>query len=123
MEGVGTFDLVPILGRGHQAVRHMYPLDNKDTAIQYHLAARITYQPIQADSYLTCLQRTAEGPGQSAGSGGDDIIECRCMGFRDVRGNSIVGGDRSVDSEQDRVLFRREIRPAQGSFYPLDPYL
>jgi hypothetical protein len=101
----------------------MYPLDDEDLPLRFDLSPGLRTESIRTEAYLPCLQRTAEGAGQSAGSGGDDVIEGRGMGLGDVGGDPVVGSDRAMDAEQDRLRFGREIGPAKRPLDSLDPYL
>ncbi|HEX9079671.1 MAG TPA: hypothetical protein VF795_08785 [Desulfuromonadaceae bacterium] len=90
----------------------MDPPDDEDVVLQFDLPPGLTYESPSPDPDISGLQRTAEGSGQSSGCGSYDIVEGRSVGLRDVRGNSIVGRNRTMDSEQDRFGFSREISPA-----------
>ena len=107
MECIRPFDLVPVSGWGRQVVDYVYPLDDKNTPLQLDFSPRLRHQVFWAKFYLTCIQRTAEGSGQSAGSGGDDVIEGGGMRFGDVWGNPVMSGDCAMDTEQDRLRFGR----------------
>jgi hypothetical protein len=123
VERICPINLDLVLGRRRQVVDDMYPLDDEDIPFRLDLPPRIRKKPIRSNADLACLQRTAEGAGQSAGGSGDDVIESGGMRFGVVGGNPVMGGDRSMDPEQDRLRFCRKVCPAQRPLDPFDPHL
>ena len=81
MDCEGPIDLVLILPRGRQPVDNMDPFDHQDLFLQLHLAPGLSHQAPSAHPYFPCIQRTAEGSGQSAGGGSDNVIERGGMRF------------------------------------------
>lgn len=89
-------------------VDYVNPLDDEDIPLQLDLTPRLRDHIFSAKFYLSCIQRTAECAGQSAGSSCDDVIKGGGMGVGDVWGNPVMGGDSTMDTEKDRLWFGRE---------------
>ena len=100
------------VGVDPQLVRHVDATDPQDAVLDLDLAAADPDQPSFARGDLARLQRASEGSGQSAGSGGDDVVERR--GPLDVAAprDAVVVGDLVVDAEPDRLGRPRDVGPA-----------
>jgi hypothetical protein len=58
---------------------------------------------------VTRCQRASEGPEQSAAGRRDQVVERTGMGLFNIGRDAVVLGDLAVDTEEDRLLFRRNV--------------
>ena len=69
---------VTLRGRRYEAQPHVNPADHENVVIGLlDLADRVAREPIAVRLDVARLQRASEGAGQSAGRGGDHIVEGR----------------------------------------------
>ena len=113
--------LMPIHGHG-KAVVDCDSLDHEDVVLGLYLADSLDLEPFALDLDLTRLQRAGESAGQSAASGGDDVVERRRMGRELVRRDTVMRGDFGMDSENHRLLLGGKVRQALGAAEPLDTH-
>jgi hypothetical protein len=98
----------------------VYALDHEHAVLDLDLAGCLADQPSLARVDLAGFQRASEGAGQSAGCGGDDVVERgRSFSFAGCR-NAVVVGDLVVNAEVDGVGLAREVRPSQRAANALD---
>jgi hypothetical protein len=77
------------------------PLHDENTVLVFDLARGLADQSSVARIDVTRLQRAPEGAGESAGRGGDEIVERgRPLGLAASR-DSVVIGDLVVHAELD----------------------
>jgi hypothetical protein len=99
------------------------PLEDEHAVLDLDFARGLTREPAVGCVDVTRLQRASEGARQSAGGGGDDVVERgRVFGFAVAR-NVVVVGDRVVDAEGDRLALCGQKREPQGTLHPFDPNL
>jgi hypothetical protein len=109
---------VSLLGLKPQS--HVNPAYHEYIAFQFDLTYCFPHQASTRRIDLTRLQRASKGSRKSTCGGRDNIIKRRGVRFRDCGRNPVVLGNRAVDSENDRLRFRREIRFTHRSFHTLD---
>lgn len=103
-----------------ESVDDVDALDDEDAVLVLDLAPRLGVEPALAGRDVTRLQRASKRPGQSAGGGGDDVVERgRALGFAAAR-DPVVVSDFVVDAEPDRLRRAGQLRPAQRSLQPFD---
>ena len=88
---------------------------------QFDFTDRFAGQPVAVSPDVARLQRAPEGPRQSAGRRGDDVVECRGAGLECAGGDLVVLGDRAVDAEDDRLRLAGEVGAPDGPFHPFYP--
>jgi hypothetical protein len=113
--------LAPIRGYG-KAVVDRDPLDHEDVVLGLYLADSLDLEPFALDLDLTRLQRAGESAGQSAASGGHDVVERRRVGRELVRRHAVMLRDFGMDPENHRLLLGRKVRQALGAAEPLDTH-
>ena len=88
---------------------------------QFDFTDRFAGQPLAVSPDVARLQRAPEGPRQSAGRGGDDVVERRGARLEGGGGDLVVLGDRPVDAEDDRLRLAWEVGAPDGPFHPFYP--
>ena len=95
--------------RDPQPVAHLDALEHEHLVLDDHFAGGLDLVVLALDLDSTRLQRAREGAGQSAGRGGDDVVERRRVG-RELGGiGAVVLGDLRVHPEGDRLRLGREV--------------
>jgi hypothetical protein len=122
VHGVHPLHRLAVRVRCPQRVRHMNATQNEHTLLELHLAHRVGRQPAVACIDLARLQRAPEGSGQSATGSRHDVVDGRRVRLGDS-GQAVMGGDRAVRAERDRLGFRRQIRETQWADAALDAHV
>jgi hypothetical protein len=117
MEAVNMYGCFPLLGSELQLIGHVDPFDNEDASLQLDLAPGFGLETSLCRRNPARFQRAPEGPGESAGGSGDDIVERCCMGF-DRGVNLIVFRYFGMHPENNGLRFRREPGTPQGPPVP-----
>src|SRR5258708_25729682 len=60
-----------------ESVANVDAFDHQDAVLEFDLAGRVALESAFASRDVTRFQRASEGAGQSAGCGGDDVVERR----------------------------------------------
>jgi len=87
------------------------------------LTGRLTDQSAFMCGDLTRLQRASKRAGQSAGSGGDHIVECRGAFRLTPWCDAVVLGHAGVHSEHHRFLNGGDLGASERAADPLDPHV
>ncbi len=74
-------------------VMRMDSTDHQNVVLELDFTRNLGDEIPLAGFDLASLQRTAEGSGQSTASGGNHIIQCRCVRWRVPGRNLVVFGD------------------------------
>ena len=74
-------------------IGHKNAADNQDVIFFLNFPPRFRIQVAVSGRDSTRLQRAAQGPGQSTGGGGNDVIEGCGVGFVDGRINLVMFGN------------------------------
>src|SRR5271168_5500175 len=104
-------------------LRSLKPEDNMDApddkyiVLQFDFTDCLRHQSLIRGVYVTRLQRASKGAGQSNRSRGDNVVQGRGMGLEDRRRNLVMLRHCPMHSEDYRLRFGREIRPANGSLH------
>jgi len=78
-------------------------------------------QPVAVSPDVARFKRAPEGPGQSAGRCGDDVIKRRGARLECGGGDLVVLGDRPVDAEDHRLRLAWKVGAPEGPFHPFYP--
>ena len=97
------------VGLEAQHVLHVDPLDHEHLVLGLDLAGRLADQPALARGDSTRLQRAPEGARQSAGGGGDDVVQRRSMLGLSAGRHAVVLRDLVVDAEEDGLGLTGEV--------------
>lgn len=92
-----------------ESVANVDAFDHQDAVLEFDLAGRLALESAFASRDVTRFQRASEGAGQSAGGGGDDVVERgRTFRFTSCR-HTVVLGDSGVDAEDNRLILRWQV--------------
>ena len=98
---------------------HMNPPDHQDVVLQLDFTDGFRDETIVRCRNLARLQRASKGAGESAGGGGDNVVQGGRV-FLERSGRQLVmRGHGAVRAEDHRFAFGGQVRPANG---PLDPF-
>ncbi len=103
-------------------IGHVDALHNQDVAVFLDLADGLSAKAFPISLNSTRLQRAAVRADQSAGGGGYQVVQSGRVRLMDLRIRSVVLSDFGVQAEEDRLLFRGQVGPAQGTLHRLDAY-
>jgi hypothetical protein len=109
--GKRSLDLLPVdIGSDPKSVANVDALDHQDVVLEFDFAGRLALESAFARRDVTRrFQRASEGAGQSAGGGGDDVVERGgTLGLTSCR-HTIVLGDSGVDAKGDRLILCRQV--------------
>jgi hypothetical protein len=114
---------LPIRLLGLQLKDDVDAADDQDIVLQLNLADRLRHQSLIRGVYVTRLQRASKGSGQSTRSGGDNIVQGSGVRLKDCWRNLVMLRYGPMNSEDYRLRFGREIRPANGPLHPLNAHI
>jgi hypothetical protein len=103
-------------------IGYMNPADNQDISVFFNFPVCLRIQIPLSSRNFARFQRAAKGAGQSAGRGGDNIIQRGGMGFVHLGVNAVMLGDLGMSAKPYRFVFLGQICPPQWSFDPFDFY-
>lgn len=106
--------------RRSDLVGNVNATNHEDVLLLLDLARRAGRD--RSNRHVTRLQRACEGSGQSAGSGSDDVIECRRVRRERIGRHSVVLGDRPMHSEGHRFRFARQMSEPYRTTLPFDAH-
>ena len=92
----------PLCLVGGQPVGHVDAPDHQDLAVQLDLADRVRVETTVSGGDAARLQRAPEGPGQSPGSRGHQVVQGGRMRLAVLGVSAVVLGHRAVDPEGHR---------------------
>lgn len=102
---------VPLVGRTPaQAIAHPDPLDHQDPVLHLDVAFGVRLQLPLPGIDPARLQRATQGARESAGGGGNDVVERGGPGFHPFRQPAVVLADGSVRAERNRFGLGRKVR-------------
>jgi hypothetical protein len=122
MEVIGAFGCRSLLRSQPQPVGDVDAADDQDAVLLLDLANSLRRQEPVSGRNLARFQRTAKGAGQSPRSRGDEVIERRIARLVHPLVDTIVLGDRGVDTEMDRLFADGEICAPVRAPHPFDPH-
>lgn len=80
----------------------MNATEHQNALVHFHLSMSDRRQVACARRDPARLQRASEGAEQSTTSGGNDIVDRRCVRVGHVTLNAVVTSDRTVSTEANR---------------------
>jgi uncharacterized protein (TIGR02453 family) len=107
VEAQHPFDSCSLGLVGDQPVGHVDPFDHQHLAVQLYLTNRVRLETTASCRDPARLQRTPEGPGQSPGGRGHEIVQRGGVRLGLLRVGAVVLGDGAVDPEGDRSVLGR----------------
>lgn len=116
---------VPLIGRTPaQAIAHPDPLDHQHPVLHLDVAFGVRLQLPLPGVDPARLQRATQGAGQSAGGGGNHVVERGGPGLNPLRQPAVVLADGAVGAKRNRLGLGRKVRepirpPARGRRGPL----
>jgi hypothetical protein len=113
---------LPMRLLGVQREYDMNTADDQYTVLQLNLADRLRHQSLVRGVYVTRLQRASEGSSQSTRSRGDNVVQGSGVWLEDGQRNLVMLCYGPVHSENYRLRFGREIRPAKGPLHSLNAH-
>jgi hypothetical protein len=105
-----SLDLLLVdIGSDAESVAKVDAFDHQDAVLELDFAGGLALESAFASRDVTRLQRASEGAGQSAGGGGDDVVERgRTFRLTSCR-HTVVLGDGGVDAEDNRLTLRGQV--------------
>jgi hypothetical protein len=120
VEAVDALDLLPPVLWNGESVVHRDSFQHEHAIAVEHLADGVDLVSLGLDFDLTRFQRAGERAGQSAGRGGDHVVERRRVRRELVRRDPVMVGNLGVHTEHDGLLLRRQVREALRPSEALD---
>jgi len=116
-----SLDLLLVrIGSDAESVANVDAFDHQDAVLEFDFAGRVALESAFASRDVTRFQRASEGAGQSAGGGGNDVVERgRTLCLASCR-HTVVLGDGGVDAEDHRLILRGQVSAPERPTYPLD---
>jgi hypothetical protein len=97
------------------------PFDHQHAAFHLDVTLGLRAQMALTGFDLARLQRATQGPGQSTGRRGDDVVEGGGLRVVLAGGRLVVLRHLVMDAEKHRLPLRRKVRPPERALHPLDP--
>jgi hypothetical protein len=101
----------------------MNPANNQHISVLFNFPFCLRSQKSLTGRNFARFQRAAKGTGQSAGRGGNNIIQRGGVGLVDLGVNTVMFGDLRMNAKSHRLIFLGQIGPTERTFDPFNFYL
>lgn len=105
-----------------QRVTDSNPLDDEHAILDFDVPLGFRGQVSLTGVDLARLQRATQGPGESAGSRGDDVVERGGVRLEASGGRLVMLGHFIVNAKEHRLALFRKVGSPQRTFHALDSH-
>ena len=121
---VSSLRSLPLLRRApFQRVTDSNPLDDEHAILDFDVPFGLRGQVSLTGFDLARLQRATQGPGQSAGCRGNDVVERGRVRLEASGGRLVMLGHFIVNAKEHRLALLRKVGSPQRTFHALDAHM